>query len=107
MAEKRKTTVRSIERTVQQIIQALRKTRVPYMLVGALALAAWGRPRVTLDIDFMILADAVPEQLLAALAALGFNRDEAWEHHNPFLRGIHARFRSANVILDILLRTDA
>ena len=106
MAEKSKTTAEDIERVLRNIVQALRKARVPYMLVGALALSAWGRPRATMDIDFMLLADDVPQKLIAALAALGFDRDIAWERYNPFLKGIHARFRSTKVIVDILLRKD-
>ena len=77
------------------------------MVIGALALSAWGRPRATLDIDFMILADDVPEKLIASLAALGFDRDLAWEQYNPFLKGIHARFQSSDFALDILFRKDA
>ena len=77
------------------------------MLIGALALSAWGRPRATLDIDFMIMADAVPEELVTGLAEFGFERDLVWERYNPFLKGIHARFHSANVVVDFLFRKDA
>ena len=84
----------------------MRKARVPYMLIGALALSAWGRPRATLDIDFMVLAAEIPEKLIDGLAALGFIRDSAWDRHNPFLKGIHARFHSARLILDVLLARD-
>jgi len=31
------------------------------MLIGALALPVWGRPRATLDMDFMILSGEIPE----------------------------------------------
>ena len=36
-----------------QIVDALREIRVPYMVIGAFALPAWGRPRATLDLDFI------------------------------------------------------
>jgi hypothetical protein len=107
MAKKRKISAVDVERAVRLVVMALRNARIPYMLVGALALPAWGRPRATLDIDFMILADTIPERLTARLAAFGFERDVAWERYNPFLKGIHARFRSANIVLDILVRKDA
>src|SRR2546422_4975104 len=31
---------------------ALSEAGVPYMIIGAIALAAWGRPRATLDLAF-------------------------------------------------------
>lgn len=76
------------------------------MLIGALALSVWGRPRATLDIDFMILAAKIPERLVWALARLGFNLDLEWERRNPFLKGFQSRFRSKTLTLDILLRRD-
>lgn len=107
MAEKPKTSAVDLERAVRGVVLAMRKARIPYMLIGALALSAWGRPRATLDIDFMILAGDIPDKLVAALEAIGFNRDLSWERYNPFLKGVQARFRSRHVILDILLRRDA
>ena len=106
MTERPKTTARDLERSVRNIVRTLQNTRVPYMLIGAPALSAWGRPRATLDIDFMIMADDLPEKLVVGLAAIGFNRDLAWERHNPFLKGVHTRFHSADFDLDTLLRRD-
>ena len=37
-----------------QIVGVFGEIRLPYMVIGAFALAAWGRPRATLDLDFMI-----------------------------------------------------
>ncbi len=107
MAQKPRVTPKDLERGLHDIVLALRNARVPYMLIGALALSAWGRPRATLDIDVMIMADTLPEKLVAALAKIGFDRDLAWERYNPFLKGIHARFHSGNIVLDILFRKDA
>ena len=45
------------------------------MLVVALALSGWGRPRATLDIDFMILTGNIPDKLVTGLSRLGFDRD--------------------------------
>lgn len=39
------------------VIASLRSARVPYMIIGAWALAVWGRPRATMDLDFMIMVD--------------------------------------------------
>jgi hypothetical protein len=54
----------------------------------------------------MILAGDVPDSLVTAFAALGFERDVRWERHNPPLQGRHTRFRSGHVVLDILFATD-
>jgi hypothetical protein len=77
------------------------------MLIGALALPVWGRPRATLDVDFMILASEVPEKLINRLVRLGFDLDTEWERLNPFLKGVQSRFRSKRLTLDILLKKDA
>ncbi len=104
---KRRNRAEDLETALRGIIRALRDARIPYMLIGALALPVWGRPRATLDIDFMILAAEVPERLILRLAALGFHRDLEWERLNPFLQGVQNRFRSKTLTLDILLRRDA
>lgn len=89
MAEKPNIGAGDIEQTVRDVIRVFRRTRIPYMLVGALALSAWGRPRATLDIDFMILADAVPANLVTAMAALEPMGTAARDH-----RGIELRDQS-------------
>ena len=48
-----------------QIVGVFGEIRLPYMVIGAFALAAWGRPRATLDLDFMI-------QTLVAMPLPGF-----------------------------------
>jgi hypothetical protein len=72
-----------------------------------LALPVWGRPRATLDVDFMILATEVPEKLINRLARLGFDLDVEWERRNPLLTGVQSRFRSNTLTVDILLKKDA
>ncbi len=103
---RRKTRAEDLEAALRDIVLAFRQVRIPYMLIGALALPVWGRPRATLDIDFMILAAEFPERLIVRLSALGFDRDVEWERLNPFLRGAHARFRSKILTVDILLRSN-
>jgi len=108
MEKKQKIDAADLEAAVRGIVSALRRTKIPYMLIGALALPAWGRPRATLDVDFMIMATTqVPESLVKELGALGFKLDLKWERQNPFLKGIQSRFRSSTLTLDVLLRTDA
>ncbi len=107
MAEKkRRTRVEDLEFAIRDIVLALRQGRIPYMLIGALALPVWGRPRATLDIDFMILATEIPETLSQRLSVLGFEPDLEWAKLNPFLKGVQTRFRSKRLTLDMLLRRD-
>lgn len=77
------------------------------MLIGAFALTAWGRPRATLDFDFMIAAESVSDRLVFLMKQAGFELDDAWAQHNPMIRDLQARFRSGRVVIDILLPRDA
>jgi len=104
--ERRKRTA-DPEKAIRDIVTSFRHVKLPYMLIGALALPVWGRPRATLDIDFMILADEIPGSLTRRLSSLGFDLDVEWERRNPFLKGVQSRFRSAALTLDILTRKDA
>src|SRR5437016_6267472 len=104
--KKRRNRAEDLEAALRDIVLAFRLVRIPYMLIGALALPVWGRPRATLDIDFMILAEEIPEKLVLRLTSLGFQRDTEWELANPFLKGIQTRFRSKTLTLDILFRRD-
>lgn len=40
---------------LERIVGCLRRERVPYALIGAWALTAWGRSRATADVDFLVL----------------------------------------------------
>ena len=67
--KKRRTRAKDLEAALRDIVLALRQVRIPYMLIGALALPVWGRPRATLDIDFVILAAEIPDRLIVRLSA--------------------------------------
>ncbi|MFQ5828512.1 MAG: nucleotidyl transferase AbiEii/AbiGii toxin family protein [Candidatus Methylomirabilia bacterium] len=57
-----------------RLVAVFQKRRVSYALMGGLAVAAWGVPRATEDID--LLADASPSpELDAALRAAGFEAE--------------------------------
>jgi hypothetical protein len=43
-----------------QLIAALNERDVPYALVGGLAMAVWGFPRATVDIDLLVPAASLP-----------------------------------------------
>ena len=89
-----------------QIVEALTELKVSYMVIGAFALSAWGRPRATLDLDFMIQGSEVPESLLQKFSALGFRYDRDWDRYNPMIREFHKRFRSGRIPVDIVLSRD-
>jgi hypothetical protein len=96
-----------LKRHLIQIVDVLSELRLPYMIIGAFALPAWGRPRATLDLDFIIQTPEVPEELVASLDGLGFRLDKKWDEYNPMIRAFHKRFRSGRVPVDVLLNRDA
>ena len=51
----------ALKRHLIQIVDALSEARLSYMIIGAVALSAWGRPRATLDLDFIIRTPEIPE----------------------------------------------
>jgi hypothetical protein len=77
------------------------------MVIGAIALSAWGRPRATLDLDFILQTAEIPANFLGKLEELGFVFDEEWDRYNPMIREFQKRFRSGRTAVDLLLIRDA
>ena len=98
---------RVLEKAFVAAISALRTSRTPYMVIGAFALSAWGRPRATLDVDFMILADQISDDLATTLSSAGFRVDEKWGEYNPMARSSQRRFRFGTIAIDILSVRDS
>lgn len=77
-------------------------------MIGAWALAVWGRPRATNDVDFLVL---VSEQDLGHLSdrliQAGMALDETWVKWNPMLRGLQLRFHFQGTTVDLLRARDA
>lgn len=68
------------EDALSRLVAVFQERRVPYVLIGGLAVAVWGAPRATEDID--VLADASPSpELDAALRAAGFEAE--WRRGDP------------------------
>lgn len=86
---------------------SLRRARIPYALIGAWALSIWGKPRATLDLDFLVL---IGEDEIGRLVRLmmrgGAELDTTWERWNPMLRESQARFQYAGVTIDLLRARD-
>ena len=57
---------------LKAVVAALETARVPFALCGGLALAVYGRPRATVDIDLLVPGDSVDAAFLA-LSPLGFD----------------------------------
>ena len=84
-----------------------RRERVPYALIGAWTLSAWGKSRATDDMDFLVLVD---EEELSRLSDRfihnGFDLDETWLKWNPLLRGSQLRFQFQGTMVDLLRPRD-
>jgi hypothetical protein len=72
-----------LEASLVEIVTFLDRSGFPYMLIGGLAVAAWGEPRATLDVDLLVWVDpegfdeavrSVAGQFHAAPDALVFAR---------------------------------
>jgi hypothetical protein len=90
-----------------QFTDLLEARRVPYMIVGAIAVAIWGRPRATVDIDITVLpGTAGLEAIVEQAAPFGFVVDHRWLEWQPLLRGLQLRVTRADVIVDIMRPRD-
>ncbi len=68
------------EETLEGVLAVLRRTGIAHALIGGLAVAAWGAPRATEDID--LLADATRSpQLDTTLRQAGFEPE--WRRGGP------------------------
>jgi hypothetical protein len=77
------------------------------MIVGAVAVGVWGRPRATADIDVTVLVDEAGLEAIARDAGpLGLDRDRQWLEWDPLLRGTQVRLTTAAVIVDAMRPRD-
>ncbi|THI84902.1 MAG: hypothetical protein CAF41_011655 [Nitrospira sp. CG24A] len=75
-------------------IEALSSPPLPYCLIGALALGAYGRPRATHDVDLLILTDnATSHSYLDPLRTKGFAVASDWHEANPMARDVVMRLK--------------
>jgi hypothetical protein len=70
-----------VQRTLERLVDLLERQRIPYAIVGAMALNEWGYRRATVDVDLLLTREG-----LAALhsAALGLG----WVEKFPGSRGL-------------------
>src|SRR3990172_5537745 len=93
---------------LRRSVDCFRRARVPYALIGAWALGAWGRPRATLDLDFLVMvSEGGMEHVAATMARAAMVVDEAWRESNPLLRTSQLRALCRGVTIDLLRPRDA
>ena len=89
-------------------LNCLRQARVRYALIGAWALAVWGRPRATTDLDILVMVDeANLGRLAERMVRVGMEIDETWIEWNPLLKGSQLRLRFRDAAVDLLRARDA
>lgn len=79
--------------------------RVSYAICGGLAVVIHGRPRLTLDIDFLVPADEM-EKAIEAAAFAGFNDVAGWIALPSNDQGIDRLFRINKIQDGTLLSLD-
>jgi hypothetical protein len=77
------------------------------MMIGAWALAVWGRPRATMDLDFMVMVDEIGlGRIEDHLIRERFTSDETWLEWNPMLKESQRRMRFQGVTVDLMRPRD-
>lgn len=98
----------ALSETLFRLADLLDAEGVVYMIVGALAVAMWGRPRATADIDITLRGDAERLEALTARAEReGFTLDRDWLEWQPLLRAHHRRLIAPGSIVDLMRPRDA
>jgi hypothetical protein len=89
------------------VVHSLGGTRVRYMIIGAWAVAVWGRPRATMDLDLMVMVDESGlDHLERDLIHQGFSADDAWLEWNPVLKSSQRRMQFRGVTVDLMRPRD-
>lgn len=96
---------------LHSVVGAISESSVPYCVIGAVALGAWGRPRATRDLGLLVLADPqAVDTLIASLSSSGIVVNEQWAEANPTAKGRVTRFSSPahpKYPLDIIYAADS
>lgn len=96
-----------IKHSLKKILKFFTRERIPYLLIGGMALSLWGRPRTTLDVDFLILVDAEDMNRIKVLTRqAGFVLDRKWLKWNPLLRESQIRLHMGQLRIDLMRPRD-
>jgi hypothetical protein len=89
------------------VIDSLKGARVSYMMIGAWALSVWGRPRATMDLDFLVMVDGKGlGRLERHLIQEGFSSVETWLEWNPMLKELQRRMQFEGIAVDLMCPRD-
>lgn len=79
----------SLLQALSRAVRCFQRIHAPYVLIGGWAVAAWGRPRATMDLDFLVMGNEKNlNSLLAEIVRAGIAADDGWSKHNPMLENI-------------------
>lgn len=91
-----------LRQSLFRFVDLLESRHIPYMIIGAMAVAMWGQPRATADVDFTVLTDPEGLESLGAEAERqGFVIDRQWLEWNPLQREFQMRLTSGEVLIDV------
>jgi hypothetical protein len=97
-----------LRQTLFRLAELLEAEGVVYMIVGALAVAMWGRPRATADVDVTLRVDTEHLEALATRAErVGLTIDHEWLEWQPLLRAHHRRLTGPGAVVDLMRARDA
>jgi predicted nucleotidyltransferase len=86
-----------VEQALAEAVTALEEKGMPYLLMGGVGSATFGRPRLTDDVDLFVRADDA-RGVLDILATAGFETDETE------LGWLHKAYRYG-VLVDVIFRS--
>ena len=95
-------------RDLDRAVHLFKKYDLDYVLIGGLVLGVWGRPRTTVDLDFLILvAEEGMRSFKTQLSQEGLKIDRTWTKWNPLLGKSHLRVQGDHVVIDLMIPRDA
>ena len=77
---------------LQRVVLAFNEAGIEYVVCGGVAMAILGRPRMTVDIDFLVAAEQVPKAIQLAEKA-GFTDHAGWIEFRPDKLGPNRLYR--------------
>jgi hypothetical protein len=96
-----------ILKALSTFVKFFQRHRIPYALIGAMTLNIYGRPRTTLDIDFLVLLDETDFiNFKEIVTTEGIQIDDEWVKWNPMIAENQVRFTVENISVDVMLPRD-
>lgn len=91
-----------LRQSLFRFVDLLESRHIPYMIIGAMAVAMWGQPRATADVDFTVLTGPEGLEALGAEAERqGFVIDRQWQEWHPLQRDLQVRLTGGGAIIDV------